>query len=377
MKKVLTIYISAGEVSGDLHGAELVKALQTLSPLPIRFCGTGGDAMRAAGVDLFHHVDELATMGIWEVIKRIGFFKRLLRETIERVRGLKPDLFISIDYPGFNLRLAEGIRPSGIKAVHYISPKVWVWKANRIPKIAAAYDLLLCIFPFEPRLFSKTGLKAIYVGNPLVGEVRQTLEKPGQPLPWRGAPRIGLLPGSRLEEVHRLMPIMLKAVERIRQRFPTASFLIPTPTERVRRAVCRFALPDSITVISGQSLEVMRQADTAVIASGTATLESVLVGCPTVLIYRVAKLTEWFARCVIHSIRHVGLANIIAEREVIPELLQEQCNPQAVANQVCRLLTDTAVKQAMLNDFSEVRDALGKGDASAAAARSILDLMRL
>ena len=377
MKKVLTIYISAGEVSGDLHGAELVKALQTLSPLPIRFCGTGGDAMRAAGVDLFHHVDELATMGIWEVIKRIGFFKRLLRETIERVRGLKPDLFISIDYPGFNLRLAEGIRTSGIKAVHYISPKVWVWKANRIPKIAAAYDLLLCIFPFEPRLFSKTGLKAIYVGNPLVGEVRQTLEKPGQPLPWRGAPRIGLLPGSRLEEVHRLMPIMLKAVDRIRQRFPTASFLIPTPTERVRRAVCRFALPDSITVISGHSLEVMRQADAAVIASGTATLESVLVGCPTVLIYRVAKLTEWFARCVIHSIRHVGLANIIAEREVIPELLQEQCNPQAVANQVCRLLTDTTVKQAMLNDFSEVRDALGKGDASAAAARSIIDLMRL
>lgn len=377
MKKVLTIYISAGEVSGDLHGAELVKALQTLSPLPIRFCGTGGDAMRAAGVDLFHHVDELATMGIWEVIKRIGFFKRLLRETIERVRGLKPDLFISIDYPGFNLRLAEGIRTSGIKAVHYISPKVWVWKANRIPKIAAAYDLLLCIFPFEPRLFSKTGLKAIYVGNPLVGEVRQTLEKPWRPLPWRGAPRIGLLPGSRLEEVHRLMPIMLKAVERIRQRFPTASFLIPTPTERVRRAVCRFALPDSITVISGHSLEVMRQADAAVIASGTATLESVLVGCPTVLIYRVAKLTEWFARCVIHSIRHVGLANIIAEREVIPELLQEQCNPQAVANQVCRLLTDTTVKQAMLNDFSEVRDALGKGDASAAAARSIIDLMRL
>ncbi|MDY5954834.1 MAG: lipid-A-disaccharide synthase [Kiritimatiellia bacterium] len=377
MKKVLTIYISAGEVSGDLHGAELVKALQTLSPLPIRFCGTGGDAMRAAGVDLFHHVDELATMGIWEVIKRIGFFKRLLRETIERVRGLKPDLFISIDYPGFNLRLAEGIRTSGIKAVHYISPKVWVWKANRIPKIAAAYDLLLCIFPFEPRLFSKTGLRAIYVGNPLVAEVRQTLEKPWRPLPWRGAPRIGLLPGSRLEEVHRLMPIMLKAVERIRQRFPTASFLIPTPTERVRRAVCRFALPDSITVISGQSLEVMRQADAAVIASGTATLESVLVGCPTVLIYRVAKLTEWFARCVIHSIRHVGLANIIAEREVIPELLQEQCNPQAVANQVCRLLTDTTVKQAMLNDFSEVRDALGKGDASAAAARSIIDLMRL
>ena len=377
MKKVLTIYISAGEVSGDLHGAELVKALQTLSPLPIRFCGTGGDAMRAAGVDLFHHVDELATMGIWEVIKRIGFFKRLLRETIERVRRLKPDLFISIDYPGFNLRLAEGIRTSGIKAVHYISPKVWVWKANRIPKIEAAYDLLLCIFPFEPRLFSKTGLKAIYVGNPLVGEVRQTLEKPWQPLPWRGAPRIGLLPGSRLEEVHRLMPIMLKAVDRIRQRFPTASFLIPTPTERVRRAVCRFALPDSITVISGQSLEVMRQADAAVIASGTATLESVLAGCPTVLIYRVAKLTEWFARCVIHSIRHVGLANIIAEREVIPELLQEQCNPQAVANQVCRLLTDTTVKQAMLNDFSEVRDALGKGDASAAAARSIIDLMRL
>ncbi|MGN0826965.1 MAG: lipid-A-disaccharide synthase [Kiritimatiellia bacterium] len=373
----MTIYISAGEVSGDLHGAELVKALQTLSPLPIRFCGTGGDAMRAAGVDLFHHVDELATMGIWEVIKRIGFFKRLLRETIERVRGLKPDLFISIDYPGFNLRLAEGIRTSGIKAVHYISPKVWVWKANRIPKIAAAYDLLLCIFPFEPRLFSKTGLRAIYVGNPLVGEVRQTLEKPWRSLPWRGAPRIGLLPGSRLEEVHRLMPIMLKAVERIRQRFPAASFLIPTPTERVRRAVCRFALPDSITVISGQSLEVMRQADAAVIASGTATLESVLVGCPTVLIYRVAKLTEWFARCVIHSIRHVGLANIIAEREVIPELLQEQCNPQAVANQVCRLLTDTAVKQAMLNDFSEVRDALGKGDASAAAARSIIDLMRL
>lgn len=377
MKRELTVYISAGEVSGDLHGAELVKALQTLSPLPIRFCGTGGNAMRAAGVELFHHVDELATMGIWEVIKRIVFFKRLLRETIDRVRTLKPDLFISIDYPGFNLRLAEGIRTSGIKAVHYISPKVWVWKANRIPKIAAAYDLLLCIFPFEPSLFSKTGLKAIYVGNPLVGEVRRTLEKPWATLPWRGVPRIGLLPGSRLEEVRRLMPIMLKAVERIRQRFPTASFLIPTPTERVRQAVCCFSLPDSITVVPGQSLEVMRQADAAVIASGTATLESVLAGCPTVLIYRVAKLTEWFARCVIHTIRHVGLANIIAGREVIPELLQEQCNPQAVADQVCRLLTDTAAKQAMLNDFSEVREALGDGDASAVAARAILDLLRL
>lgn len=375
MKKELTIYLSVGEVSGDVHGAELVKALQATTPVPLRFIGTGGDAMQSAGVELYHHVDELATMGIWEVLKRIRFFRNLLRETVARIKTIKPDIFISIDYPGFNLRLAKEIRQEGLTSVHYISPKVWVWKANRIPKIAAIYDLLLCIFPFEPALFQSTKLKAIYVGNPLVAEVARKLNESPQELPWQGSPRIGLLPGSRLEEIRRLMPMILQAIPLIRAQFPQASFIIPTPTARIHKAVQQFPIPSYVSLVEGQSLEVMRQADCAVIASGTATLESVLANCPTILIYRVAKLTEWFARCVIRGIRHVGLANIIAQHEVIPELLQGDCNPERISAEVLRLLTDASAREKMRQEFATIRQQLGEGNASTVAAQEILKLI--
>jgi len=296
MNRPLKIFIAAGEVSGDMHAAHLMGAMRRTFDRPLEFRGIGGDAMRAEGAELFYHTDQLAALGLWEVVRQLRFFKRVMNRLHAEIAAWQPDLVLTVDYPGFNIRLARWAHDQGCTTAHYISPKVWAWKKNRIHAIARAYDLLLCIFPFEPACYALTPLKALFVGNPLVAQTEQTAAEPPPTLPWAGEPRIGLLPGSRTAEIERILPVMLDAAVLLEKRRPGCSFVLPTPTRRMRELAERVIAaapvrPSSLAVIDGQARHVMRQAQAAIIASGTATLESTLMDCPTVLVYRTSLAT--------------------------------------------------------------------------------------
>lgn len=380
----LKILMVAGEVSGDMYGGDLIRSLRDQFPdreLEIR--GLGGDAMRAAGADLLHHTDALGAMGLFEVLKKISFFKQVLQEMTALAAEWKPDILITLDYYSFNIALAERVKALGIRTVHYISPKVWVWRKNRIKRMARAFDLLLCIFPFEPALYEPVGLRAVYVGHPLVEQAARTRAEPAPDLPWYGRTRIAVLPGSRAGEIRAILPTFLKASRRLEKvKHGDCSFIIPTPTPRMRaeveRIIRRVPGPNHLTVIDGNARHVMAQADAAMIASGTATLEACLMNCPAILAYKVSLPTEIVARLVTlrATFRFAGLVNIIAGRLVMPELLQRAFNVYAVASWVLAYLRHTPTRRALIDAYREVRDKLGEPGATPRAARAIADLLR-
>ncbi len=381
MNAPLKILILAGEVSGDMHGAALMRAMREASPRPLEFRGMGGDAMRAEGARLLYHTDQMAAMGMAEVFRNILFFRRAMKAVIAYGRDWKPDLVLTIDYSGFNTRAALALRRSGLRTAHYISPKVWVWKKSRIHTIAKAFDLLVCIFPFEPALYAPTPLKTVFVGNPLVDRAEETRAEPPPALPWKGGCRIGLLPGSRRAEIQRILPVMLAAAVRVeREKGGDCSFVIPVPTQNMRREVERALAaapekPARLAVIDGLARHVMLQSHAALIASGTATLEANLLLCPTVLTYKATFSTYLFAKTMARGIRFVGLANIIAGREIMPELLQYGFSPETAAAALLPLLADSPPRRAMLAAMAEVNERLGPPGASARAARAMLDLL--
>ncbi|MEI6564180.1 MAG: lipid-A-disaccharide synthase, partial [bacterium] len=235
-----TILIVAGEISGDMHAAGLVRALRETDPT-LTFFGIGGPLMREAGVETLYDVKDMAVMGIVEVFKRILFFRRVFRHMEQVARERKPDAVILVDYPGFNLRFAASAHAMGLKTIYYICPQVWAWKRGRIPKMVAVLDRLMAIFPFEPKVFEGTGLKVDFVGHPLIDEIRETLQKPLTPLSWAGEPHIGILPGSRHHEIDRILPPMLAAAYLIEKQFPSASFIIPAPLKEIEDHVRRLS----------------------------------------------------------------------------------------------------------------------------------------
>lgn len=380
----LKIMMVAGEVSGDMYAAELIHALREQFPdreLEIR--GLGGDAMHAAGATLLYHTDALGAMGIFEVLKKIKFFKTVLNEMVQLAAEWKPDVLITLDYYSFNIALAERVKALGVRTVHYISPKVWVWRKNRINRMAKAFDLLLCIFPFEPALYEPVGLRAVYVGHPLVEQAAKTKAEDAPKLPWYGHVRIAILPGSRAGEIRSILPTFLKAARRIEKvKHGDCSFIIPTPTVRMREEVERIVrknpTPMHLTVIDGNARHVMAQADAAMIASGTATLEACLMNCPAVLAYHVSLPTEILIRLITlcSTFRFVGLVNIIAGRLVMPELLQRDFNTYAVGSWMLTYLRHTPTRKALLSAYQEVRDKLGEPGATRRTAQVIAEMLR-
>lgn len=369
--------IVAGEPSGDLHAAALMRALQAQSARPMLFRGIGGDAMRAAGLELLHHTDETAVMGLWEVLRQARFFSRLLREMTAQIDQWRPDLLLTVDYPGFNLRLAARAHARGVPTVHYICPQVWAWHRGRIPHIARILDRLITVFPFEPALFDGTGLPVSFAGHPLVDRCAETLAEPPTPLPWGAARHIGLLPGSRRNEIIKLLPDLLAAAVRLDASLGDCGFIVPAASPAMRRlaeAVTARAprRPARLAIIDGGARQVLRQAHAAAVASGTATLEAGLLRCPTVLVYRAAWPTYLIARCLVRGVKHFGLVNIVAGRMVMPELLQRDLTPAALAAQLARLLTDDTARRDMLAGMDAVRTALGGGDAATRAATAVL-----
>jgi len=370
--------VIAGEVSGDMHAARLVAAIRQASP-HASFFGIGGDELRACGVELFHDTDEMAVMGLAEVLSRYGFFRRVFKEMIALAEERQPDAVILVDYPGFNLRLAKQLHKRGIKVIYYICPQVWAWHRSRIPHMAAIVDHLITIFPFEADHFSGTGLPVTFAGHPLVETCRRAREAPLSDLQWSGAPKVALLPGSRNQEIRRMLPVMWAAAQHIETKHPGASFVIAAPSPRVetmvRNVLARHpAGPGSWTIVQGQTREVLRRADAAMVASGTATIEAALMRCPMVVTYKVAPLTYLLGKLLVH-VNHIGMVNIVAGREICPELIQHCATPSALADAMDPYLTDGPARQTILAELDRVMDIMGAGNTDGRAAEVVLNVL--
>ena len=358
----MKLLLLAGEESGVLYAEQIAKALRGRSAA-VEIRGYGDYGFRTG---------DLAVMGVGQVLKKIFYFLRVKR-TMERVIDeWKPDVVCTVDYPGMNLKLAAYAKARGVRTVHVVCPQVWAWKKGRIPKIEAALDRLCCFFPFEPGLF-RPGF-AEFVGHPLVDAFASEVEERGGG--GRRKERIlAVLPGSRIGEIEKHLPTLLEAVETLRREIPDLKVVIPAANERAYKEIC--SLVDSggegtrrptIVVTHGGAREVLRDADAAVVASGTATLEAALAGCPTVLVYKVGWLFAFLARRFIKGIRHIGLANIIAEKAGVecpmPELLQENFTVEKVLAAVRPLLADPSANAAARQSLAETM-ALLKSDGGA------------
>lgn len=369
-----SILVVAGEVSGDLHAAGVVQAVKVRSP-ETAFWGLGGDDLKAEGVELLQHTDRMSVMGLAEVLKQYRFLKGVFNQMLAEVDRRRPAAALLVDYPGFNLRLAKQLKKRGVKVYYYICPKVWAWNRKRIPRMAKIIDRLMVVFPFEVEVFRDTGLQVDFVGNPLVAQIDQFLAAPPAELPWASGRRIALLPGSRTQEIQRILPAMLAAARQLEMREPALSFMIAAPNRRIEKLVMEqidraASKPTRLAVVQGQARELMRQAEAAIVTSGTATLEAALIGTPQIIVYKTSAATYWFARSVL-TIRHIGLVNIVAKRTVCPELIQQDATPDAMADALEKLIGDTTARRGMLAGYDEVRALLGSGD----AARNVAEIL--
>jgi len=378
-KSAPTIFISAGEASGDLHGAHLVKSLRVLAP-QARLFGMGGRQMAEAGVELIAHISDMAVVGLTEVASHLKAILSTMRRVRREIRRRRPDLVILIDYPDFHLPLARYAKRAGLKVMYYISPQVWAWRKGRIRSIRKWVDHMVVILPFEETLYRSAGVKCTFVGHPLLDLVRPdgTQEEAKDTLNLKGAfPVIALLPGSREKEVERLLPIMLEASGRLKQHYPTASFVIPCAETLNQSKVEEMTRPykEDLTLVPGRLIyHVLAASDFAIVASGTATLETALMGVPMCIVYRLSRLTYLIGRLVVR-VRNIGLVNIIAEKNLVPELIQGKCTPAGISETVKTILDDPAKVREIREGLKTIRERLGRGGAAKKAAALALEMI--
>ena len=370
------IMIIAGEVSGDQHASDLVRSIREKAP-ETAFFGIGGDLMRQEGVDTLYDVKDMAVMGLSEVFRRLGFFFKVFSVSLRVARERRPDAVILVDYPGFNLRFAKRANRLGLKVIYYICPQVWAWNRSRITRMARVVDRLITIFPFEVDCFKDTALPVAFVGHPLVEKSRDVLATPDILLPWQGKPRIALLPGSRVHEIDRLLPDMWDAAGELSTKHPEASFLIASPNSEMSATIRQLidktpGGPARWDCVAGQTRQILRQANAAIVASGTATIEAALMRCPMVVIYRVAPLTYFFGKMLVR-VDNIGMVNIVAGKRICPELLQKDISGRTIANAIEPLLSDSDARAQILRELDTVIGALGDGGAAPKAAQIILD----
>lgn len=370
--------ILAGEVSGDMHAARLVAAIRRGAP-DTHFFGIGGDRMEEEEVDILRSVDEMAVMGFTEVLRRFMFFRRVFHEMLMEVKKRKPDAVILVDYPGFNLRFARRVHAMGIKTIYYICPQVWAWNRGRIPKMAQSLDLLITIFPFEKKHFDGTGLRVEFVGHPFVDEAATVMKEHHFALPWKGATKIALLPGSRRHVVYQMLPVMWRAAGLFAQEHPDAGFIVPAASVDIA-GLCEHIIretrggPANWSVTVGQAREVLRQARAAIVVSGTSTVEAALMKCPMLIAYRMPRTSYLLGRMLV-KVDHIGMVNIVAGRRLCPEFIQDDARPDLLAQALGPLVAEGQARAAMLAGFEEVRAALGPGGAEDRAAEAVMSVL--
>jgi lipid-A-disaccharide synthase len=361
----MKLAIVAGEASGDLHASEVVQELKKLHR-DLEMFGIGGDLLAREGMTLLHHAREMGIVGVFNVLRNIRMFKRIFYELIDRIRAERPDAVLLVDYPGFNLRVAKRCRAMGIKVVYYISPQVWAWRQGRVKEIAKVVDRMIVIFPFEEEFYRKHNVPVVYVGNPLIDELNP---RPATPVP-RPDLRLALLPGSRRNEIHALLPPMLDAVAILQKERPVDAYIIQAPTitasELLQIMGERHVF---VRIVAHEGGDAIAAADVALSSSGTATLECAVLGTPVVVMYRLTRITFFLARRLV-KVPHFSLVNIVAGKNVVPELIQHEVNGERIAKEVRRLAYPEEHAR-VVGELSEVRRRLGEPGASRRAAIEI------
>ncbi len=364
----------AGEASGDLHGATLARALATLAP-GIQLAGMGGAAMSAAGVRLVQRAERVTVVGGTEALGRLPALWQAFQALRRHLRERRPRVLVLIDFPEFNMRLARTARRLGVPVVYFVAPQVWAWRRRRLRAMARDVSRVLAIFPFEVGLYQEAGVPVEFVGHPVLDvlpELDRSAARSG--LAAADETLVGLLPGSRDAEVRRHLPVLLDAAARILARRPRTRFALPVattiPVARVEAAVLESRLP--VEVLPGDAHRVMAASDLLLVASGTATLEAACYATPMVVLYRLSFVSHRLARILVRGVSHISLPNIVAGREIVPELIQGRATPAAVAAAGLRLLEDEGARAAQRQALHEVRGRLGETGAGLRAARAVL-----
>ncbi|HVO65851.1 MAG TPA: lipid-A-disaccharide synthase [Syntrophales bacterium] len=372
------IMIVAGEASGDLHGGNLVREMRRIDPA-IRFYGVGGRKLKEAGVELLADSADMAVVGLTEVVSKLGWILKVMSQLKASMKKDRPDLVILIDYPDFNLPLAKAAKKYGIKVFYYISPQVWAWRKGRIGQIKKTVDKIAVILPFEASLYNEAGINAEFVGHPLLDVVGMKYSRKEAMLKFglkEGVTTVGILPGSRQSEVSRLLPVMLRTAAIIKKKLEPVQFVLPLADTLdiafVSQIISQYSI--KVKVIRDEVYDIIACTDIAMVASGTATLETALMETPMVIIYKVSAPSYYVGKMVI-NIDHIGLVNIIAGKTVVPELIQDDANPEKIAATVMDIISDNKRMTDIKTELSKIRDMLGSPGAAERTARLAYEMI--
>jgi lipid-A-disaccharide synthase len=374
----MTVMFSAGEASGDQHAANMFLELKKQQPA-IQGMGMGGAKMRQAGIDVRYDSSQIAVIGLVEVVKHYGEIRRALQRMQQIIRDERPDLLVCVDYKEFNFKLAQYAKQCGIKVLFYVSPQVWAWRPGRVKKYGEVIDMMAVIFPFETAYYDAENVPVRYVGHPSVDKVHPEHTKTEDLARFNLAPDkpvVGLLPGSRGNEIKRMLPIMLRAAEKIQADLPEIQWLLPQ-ADSVSDALLADYLsqsPVNITVIKYQPYDVMQCCDVIMTTSGTATLEIALLTVPMVIAYRLSALTYYLGRWLVKT-PFIGLPNIVMGKGIVKELIQNTATAENLAAEVKRILTDKSYSDEMRAHLSQVKQQLGQGGGSKNMAALALALL--
>src|SRR5882724_1426012 len=370
------ILLSAGEASGDMYAAQLAAALK--ARVNCEVFGMGGDQMRAAKVEVITDYSEVSVLGITEILGHLPQLIRAMRRLVHAASTRRPALAILTDFPGFHLRLARKLKPLGVRNVYYICPHFWAWRPWRANLVRRRFALALCIFPFEEKFFADAGVPVKFIGHPLVGQVRAAISRQefaGKHGLRESCKTITILPGSRPGEINRHLPTLVESCGELERQHPGQyNFVLALAAETNLGEVRTMMRPlPSLTIVQGDTYSALAAADAAIICSGTATVEAALLDVPMVVVYKVSKLTALLAKPLIRT-KFFGMVNLIAEKEVAPELIQEKFTPHNVAREVRNLLEPSRAVQAH-TELAEVRRRLGPPGAVERAAEAIVSLL--
>ena len=374
-KKVLII---AGEPSGDLHGAGMVRELKRINP-DIEYSGVGGTKLNQEGMNLLFSIEKLSFMGFYEVLKNLKVIRELKKKLLDFIDRDKPDLAILIDYPGFNLRFAKEIKKREIPILYYISPQVWAWGGKRIETIKKLVDRMVVFFPFEEKLYKDADVEVDLIGHPLLDLVKPSLSKEEfqRKLKLTGKETlVGLLPGSRWQEIEKVLPVMVRACLILKKRFPDLKIAIGLAPNINQERLQIFLKKMNLEAIILEDLtyDLMCYSDLLLATSGTATLESAISGTPLIVLYKTSLFTYLLAKTLV-KIPNIGMVNIVAEKKIVPEFIQSEAKPERIAREMERILTDQAGYERIKNDLARVRDRLGEKGAYQKGARIVNQML--
>ena len=371
-----TILFSAGEASGDTHAANMFLEIKKHQP-DIKGIGMGGVKMAEAGIDLRYNSANIAVIGVVEVLKHYGEIRGALNLMKHIIKNERPDLLICVDYKEFNFKLAKFAKQQGIKVLFYVSPQVWAWRESRVKAYGEVIDMMAVIFPFETAYYEKENIPVRYVGHPSVDKVHPKHSKAEDLAHFKldaTQPIIGLLPGSRANEIKCLLPVMLEAAQQLKTKFPTAQFLLPQADSIPDKLLEQYPL-NNIQIIKHQPYDVIQCCDAVMTSSGTATLEIALLTVPMVICYKLSTITYWLGRLLVKT-PFIGLPNIVAGQRIVQEFIQHDANANNLAAEIERILTDKTYQATMQNNLTQVKQQLGTGGGSKNMAKLALEMLK-